>query len=166
MPITALSTTSVTYTTPQITWNQYVAQLGGVPAPASARVWFEVHDVSMDRPIVTARFSISSGEQVNTQSLTQGSLSAKTSYYVEVAVTATGIPDQVFARRCFMTGGTYTMDKAPGTTHENNFNSGCYSISPLTMQHVRNCWCGRKTTLPLFSSTQDNTDFLNRWGCR
>ena len=94
-------------------------------------------------------------------------LAAKTSYYVQVYVRPSGsIPEQVFARRCFMTGGAYTMNKAPGTTHENNFNSGCYSISPLTMQDVRNCWCGRKTTLPLFRSTQDNTDFLNRWGCR
>ena len=62
-----------------------------------------------------------------------------------------------------MTGGTYTMTVAPGTEGR---NSGCFSISPLTQQDVRNCWCGRKTTLPLFSSTQDNTSLLNRWGCR
>ncbi len=90
-------------------------------------------------------------------------LAPKTSYYVQVDVRAIGITEQVFSRRCFMTGGTYTMNVAPNTSGQ---SSGCFSISPLTIQHVRNCWCGRKTTLPLFSSTQGNTDFLNGWGCR
>ncbi len=91
-------------------------------------------------------------------------VSPKTSYYLEIHAAATGsIPKQVFARRCFMTGGTYTMTVAPNTQGR---SSGCFAISPLTQQHVRNCWCGRKTTLPLFRSTQDNTDFMNRWGCR
>ncbi len=102
------------------------------------------------------------------KSSTISSLTAKTNYYAELFVDATGsIPKQLFARRCFMTGGTYTMTVAPGTEGR---NSGCFSISEFkgtmdTIQHVRNCWCGRKTTLPLFSSTQDNTDWLNRWEC-
>ena len=163
MPITALSTTSVTYTAPAITWNEYVGRLGDTPAPASARVFYEVFKADKGQRQVGARANLSSGGQVGTRTESVTVLSAKTSYYVEVTVTATGIPEQVFARRCFMTGGTYTMNVAPGTEGQ---NSGCFSISPLTQQHVRNCWCGRKTVLPLFSSTQDNTDWVNRWGCR
>ncbi len=166
----------MTYTTPAITWNQYVSQLSDVPAPAAARVWFEVHNVRTGVRLATARFALSSDGQVETRSLNQTGLSAKTLYYVETVVQARdaennlvpSIPDQVFARRCFMTGGTYTMNVAPGTEGR---SSGCFSISEFkgnmdTIQHVRNCWCGRKTVLPLFSSTQDNTDLLNRWGCR
>ncbi len=73
------------------------------------------------------------------------------------------IPKQVFARRCFMTGGACTMNVAPNT--QGRRQRGLLD-QPLHLQDVRNCWCGRKTTLPLFSSTQDNTAFLNRWGCR
>ncbi len=67
-----------------------------------------------------------------------------------------------------MTGGTYTVNVAPGTEGQ---NSGCFAISEFNgnidaIQHVRNCWCGRKTTLPLSNSTQDNTDFRSMWGCR
>ncbi len=74
----------------------------------------------------------------------------------------------MFGRRCFMTGGTYTMNVAPGTQDQ---SSGCYSISEFkgtmeTVHHVRNCWCGRRTTLALFSKTLDNTNFLYRQGCR
>ncbi len=171
-PITDLSTTSITYTTPAITWNEYVGRLGDTPAPAGARIFYEVFGVGkMERAVATERAILSSGGQVESQSFTSAGLSAKTLYYVETAVVARdadnnpvdNIPAQVFARRCFMTGGTYTMNVPPGTEGD---NSGCFSISPLTQQDVRNCWCGRKTTLPLFSSTQDNTDLLNRWGCR
>ncbi len=82
---------------------------------------------------------------------------------MEVVVTSSGNEGIVFARRCFMTGGTYTMTVAPNTSGR---NSGCFTISPLTQQDVRNCWCGRKTTLPLFSSTQANTNWAAMWGCR
>ncbi len=171
MPITALSTSSITYTTPAITWNEYVGRLGGVSAPARTRVFHEVFKADSGRQDAVRLGRLISGGQLNTQSITASGLSAKTLYYVETAVQARNadesiiesIPKQVFARRCFMTGGTYTMTVAPGTEGR---SSGCFSISPLTQQHVRNCWCGRKTTLPLFSSTQDNTNFLNMWGCR
>ncbi len=171
-PITALSTTSITYTTPAITWSEYVGRLGDTPAAASARIFYEVFEVGIGRPVATANEILSSGGQTSSRNLTEGGLSAKTLYYVETAAVArdagnnliSDIPRQVFARRCFMTGGTYTMNEDPNSTQGRN--SGCFTISPLTIQHVRNCWCGRKTTLPLFSSPQDNTDFLNRWGCR
>ncbi len=72
------------------------------------------------------------------------------------------VPKQVLARRCFMTGGTYTMNVAPNTSGQ---NSGCFSISPLTIHDVRNCWCGRENTLPLFTTDQANLDWLNMWNC-
>ncbi len=169
LSITALSTAQVTFTAPQITWNQYVTRLGDVPAPSSATVLFVVKNARADTEVGRKPNALIRGVTLPSDTQTISNLVAKTSYYLEVTVTSAGIPAQVFARRCFMTGGTYTMNAAPGTGaqgHENNFNSGCFSISPLTQQHVRNCWCGRKTTLPLFSSTQDNTALLNRWGCR
>ncbi len=168
IPITALSTTSVTFTAPQITWNEYVGRLGDTPAPAQATVYRIVRNARTNSLVGQSASGLSSGGTFAGGSLTRSGLAAKTSYYAEVRVTSAGIPDQVFARRCFMTGGNYTMTVAPGTQ---NRSSGCFSISEFkgtmdTIQHVRNCWCGRKTTLPLFRSTQDNTNFLNRWGCR
>ena len=174
LPITALSTTSVTYTTPTITWDQYVGRLGDTPAPASARIFYDVLKADTKRSETGQLGRLNSGGQVDTQTVNATGLSAKTLYYVETAVQARdaednvieSIPEQVFARRCFMTGGTYTIAANPIASGPTEGSTGCYTVSPLTIQHVRNCWCGRKTTLPLFSSTQDNTDFLNRWGCR
>ncbi len=174
IPITALSATSVTYTTPTITWNEYVGRLGDTPAPARTRVFYEVFKADIGtRQAVTLNRLISGG-QVNTQSVTASGLSAKTLYYVEIAVQARDADDSVilsipvvtFARRCFMTGGTYTIPANPIASGPTQGSTGCFAISPLTQQDVRNCWCGRKTTLPLFSSTQDNTNFLNMWGCK
>ena len=78
----------------------------------------------------------------------------------------TGRPAQVIVRRCFMTGGTYTMtvDPAAGQT------SGCFSVSPRTIQDVRNCWCGRGNNSPrllgLFTDEAQNQTLRDRWGCR
>ncbi len=92
-------------------------------------------------------------------------LSPKTSYYAVIYTTANGFGEaSPIQRFCFMTGGTYTMNVNPSSNTDRS--SGCFSISPFTLQDVRNCWCGRKTTLPLFSSTQDNTNWLNMWGCK
>ncbi len=166
IPITTLSTTSLIFTHPEVTWNQYVARLGDVPAPDNATVDAKVFN-SLTKQIVGGIRGgpISSGQTQSSRSETVSGLSPKTNYYLELYVAPSGsIPKQVFARSCFMTGGNYTMTVDPNSTQGRN--SGCFTISPLTIQHVRNCWCGRKTTLPLFRSTQDNTDFLNRWGCR
>ena len=171
IPITALSTTSVTFTNPNITWEKYVTRLGDVPAPAKAFVSFGVYNADTDSLIGRTFVTLTIGQSFSSRTIQRSGLAAKTLYYLQATVQAQNardepiqsIPDQVFARRCFMTGGTYTMNVAPGTEGR---NSGCFSISPLTQQHVRNCWCGRKTTLPLFSSTQDNTNFLNMWDCR
>ncbi len=163
MPITALSTTSVSYTAPAITWNEYVGRLGDTTPPTSAQVVYIVKEAGTDKKVAEVPNPLLSETMLPSENDVISNLVVKTSYYLEVNVTSSGHEDIVFARRCFMTGGTYTMNVAPGTEGQ---NSGCFSISPLTQQHVRNCWCGRKTTLPLFSSTQDNTDLLNRWGCR
>ncbi len=174
LPITTLSATSITFTTPAITWNEYVGRLGDIPAPARTRVFHEVFKAdTMQRHSATLARLISGG-QLNTQSITASGLSAKTLYYVETAVQARdadeniieSISDQVFARRCFMTGGTYTIAANPIASGPTQGSTGCFTITPLTQQDVRNCWCGRKTTRPLFNSTQDNTNWLNRWGCR
>ncbi len=163
LPITALSTTSVTVTTPSITWNQYVGRLGDTSPPANVHLLLRV--------ISAANAGLANSDSLGTinnrsdyegESKSFSNLSTNTNYYVEVYARST--PVQVFARRCFMTGGTYTMTVTPNSTQGRN--SGCFTVRPLTIQHVRNCWCGRKTTLPLFSSTQDNTDWLNKWGCR
>ncbi len=176
IPITALSATSVTFTNPDITWNQYVTRLGDVPAPAKAFVSFGVYNADTDSLIGRIFVTLSSGQSFSSRTINRSDLAAKTLYYLEATVQAqdadsnviSSIPTQVFARRCFMTGGTYTMTVAPNTSGQ---TSGCFAISEFkgtmdTIQHVRNCWCGRKTTLPLFGSTQDNTNWHNMWNCR
>ncbi len=164
LSIMALSTASVTLTTSSITWNEYVGRLGDTPAPAEANVNVAVYSGRTNSLVRQGGSVFSSTVPYAGESGTLPVLAPKTSYYLEVAVTAIGIPRQVFARRCFMTGGTYTMTVDPSGAQGRN--SGCFTISPLTIQDVRNCWCGRKTTLPLFSSAQDNTDWHNMWGCR
>ncbi len=164
LPITALTTARVTYTAPPITWNEYVGRLGDTVAPTSATLLSVIKNARTDTEVGRKPNALTSGATFPGESQTISNLVAKTSYYLEVKVTSTSNEDIVFARRCFMTGGNYTMNPDPSSSQGRN--SGCFTISPLTQQDVRNCWCGRKTTLPLFSSTQDNTDFLNMWGCR
>ncbi len=168
IPITTLSTTSLTFTHPEVTWGQYIARLGDIPAPDNATVDAKVFN-SLTKQIVGGIRGgpISSGLTQSSRSETVSGLSPKTNYYLELYVARSGsIPKQVFARSCFMTGGTYTIAANPIASGPTQGSTGCYTISPLTQQHVRNCWCGRKTTLPLFSSTQNNTDWLDMWGCR
>ncbi len=166
--ITALSTTSVTFTTPGITWNQYVGRLGDVTPPESVVVLAHVFNARTNARVGGQNSIGILNNSLGLSTVSAGSssiagLAAKTNYYAEFFVSATlSTPKQVFARRCFMTGGTYTMTVAPNTSGR---SSGCFSISPLTQQDVRNCWCGRENTLPLFSSDQDNLDWLNMWNC-
>ncbi len=169
MPITALSTTSIGYTTPTITWNEYVGRIGDTPAPIHINFNATVYDAKTKAQVNTILLAnvISGNSYSGRTTSNRSGLSAKKSYYLEFYVSPSGsIPKQVFARRCFMTGGTYTISANPIASGPTQGSTGCFTISPLTQQDVRNCWCGRKTTLPLFSSTQDNTNWLNRWGCR
>ena len=91
-------------------------------------------------------------------------VSPKTPYLAEIWVNTGLGQNNKLTEICFMTGGTYTMVN-PGTSQTTN---GCFSISPRTPQDVRNCWCGRKTNLPLFSSTSTPTQaaFRQSIGCR
>ena len=171
LPITALSTTSVTVTPPQVTWNQFVSRLGDTTPPQGAVVRAEVFN-AQTKVRVGAINSIgiisSSIPNTPTADVSLSGLAAKTNYYVEVYTLPSGsIPKQVFARRCFMTGGTYTMTVDPNTSGQ---SSGCFAISEFkgtieTLHHVRNCWCGRENTLPMFRRDQDNLDWLNMWNC-
>ncbi len=164
--ITSITTSLIRYTTPAVTWGQYTGRLGDLSAPIRASVYAALYNAKTQARVGQASLGdISSTRNISARSTPLArTVSAKTSYYLEINAAATGsIPKQVFARRCFMTGGTYTMNVAPGTEGR---SSGCFSISPFTQQDVRNCWCGRRNNLPLFSSTQGNTDWHNMWGCR
>ena len=92
-------------------------------------------------------------------------VSPKTPYLAEIWVTTGLGQNNKLTEIRFMTGGTYTMTADPGASQTTN---GCFSISPRTIQDVRNCWCGRKTNLPLFSSTSTPTQaaFRQSLGCR
>ena len=166
--ITEIKPSFIRYTTPAVTWTQYTGRLGDTTPPINVNIRATVYDARTETAAVSsvllANINSSLDYSGTNTPLIRAGLSAKTPYYLEVYADSSGsIPKQVFARRCFMTGGTYTMTVTPNTQGR---SSGCFSISPLTQQDVRNCWCGRKTTLPLFSSAQDNTNWHNMWGCR
>jgi len=168
MPITALSTTSVTVTAPQVTWSQVLARLGDGQAPANSIISVNVFNAETgtaagNNGAVTVISS--SSPTYAGGSVTRTGLSANTLYFVEVDAGITGQAGQTLARRCFMTGGTYTMTVAPATGQ----TSGCFSISPLTQQHVRNCLCGRGNNSPrvlgLFSNETQNQVVRAHNGC-
>ena len=164
-PITALSTSSVTVTVPGITWGNYVGRFGDGGRPTgSAIVGGAVYNAEtrVRRGGAQSFAFISSGSNYSGGSATTTGLEAKTPYYVEFYVAKNGFDNQVFARRCFMTGGTYTMNVNPASGQ----TSGCFAISPRTQENVRNCWCGRRNTLPLFGDGTDNSNFLDSIGCR
>ncbi len=168
LPITTLTSNFGLYSAPAVTWGQYTGRLGDTTPPANATVYHAVYNASTKASVFkSAANLVNSENNYSGESQALPGLTAKTNYYVEVYAAASGsIPKQVFARRCFMTGGTYTISAEAIASGPTEGSTGCFTISPLTQQDVRNCWCGRKTTRPLFSSTQDNTNFLNRWGCR
>ena len=169
MPITALSTTSVTVTAPQVTWSQVLARLGDGQAPANSIISVNVFNAETGTAAgnsgVVGVISSSSPTYAG-GSVARTGLAARTLYYIEVDAGITGQAGQTLARRCFMTGGSYTMtvDPAAGQT------SGCFSISPLTQQHVRNCLCGRGNNSPrvlgLFTDDTQNQALRDSLGCR
>ncbi|MCY4308536.1 MAG: hypothetical protein OXC57_09725 [Rhodobacteraceae bacterium] len=110
--------------------------------------------------------TISSGTDYAGGSLSRTGLAARTPYYVEVRAVPQGRPLQVLARRCFMTGGTYTITNLS----INNGSNGCFSISPLTIHHVRNCLCGRgatgSVTIDGSAVSWDYSSIRSNWGCR
>lgn len=165
LPITALSTSSVSFTVPQVTWSQVVAPLGDGQAPVNAFVYAEVLNartgVRAGTNSVLAIIDSSSPTYAG-GSRTNSSLTANTPYYIHYYTAPAGLEAQTFGRRCFMTGGTYTMNVNPASGQ----TSGCFSISPRTIEDVHNCWCGRRNTLPLFSDSTENTNFVDSLGCR
>ena len=171
MPITALSTNSVTVTVPEVTWSQVTAPLGDGQAPLFASIYVGVYNgntgvlvnsTESGVPVMT----ISSGTDYAGGSLSRTGLAARTPYYVEVRAVPQGRPVQVLARRCFMTGGSYTMAVNPASGQ----TSGCFSISPRTIQNVRNCMCGRGNNSPrvlgLFTDETQNQALRDSLGCR
>ena len=101
--------------------------------------------------------------ELNTDfTFTLSGLAAKTPYYAVVYTTATGFGEaRPFLRRCFMTGGIYT----PANTELTNGSTGCFSITPLTFQDVRNCLCGRGNTGTVGTQDYDYTSQRSSWGC-
>ena len=159
-PITALSTSSVTVTAPQVTWSQLLAQLGDGQAPINALIAVNVFDVRTGASVGNSGTvaSISSSSPTYTGgSVTRTGLTARTPYRVEVDVSPAGGTGRIRARRCFMTGGTYTVNVG---TNNGERNSGCFSISPLTRENILNCLCGRGLTTAYTNSVRGN------WGCR
>jgi len=109
---------------------------GGGPYSLS----LQVHPARGGSRVFNLGFSINSGLPnlgASTQDAT--GLQPKTTYYAEMTVA--GISGAV-ARRCFMTGGTYT----PTNNVLNNGSTGCFSIPGLSRHDIRNCLCGRKSS--------------------
>jgi len=167
MPITALSTTSVTVMVPEVTWSQVLAPIGDGQRPASAPVFLDAVDANTGLKVGPDLFGLLSSTSVTiaSQPVVRSSLSAKSLYYLHYYAAPAGSPLQTLGRRCFMTGGTYTMTVNPG---EGRDTSGCFSISPRTIQDVRNCFCRCQNNQPLFSSTSTPTQaaFRQGIGCR
>ena len=176
MPITALSTSSVTITAPQVTWSQVTASLDGGQAPLFSQIYVGVYNgrtkvLTNSTEAGTPVATISSGTDYAGGSLNRTGLAARTPYYIEVRAVPQSRPAQVLARRCFMTGGTYTMNVAPGSSGPSGLvTSGCFAITPRTMQDVRNCLCGRGNNSPrvlgLFSNETQNQAIRDYNGCR
>ena len=116
LPITALSISGVTVTAPQVTWSQVLAPLGDGQAPSNAvvaanivngRTKAEVGDLSVLGIISSSSPTYAGGSSTKT------GLEARTLYEVEVVASPAGGTSHVIARRCFMTGGSYTMAVDP-----------------------------------------------------
>ena len=170
MPITALSASSVTFTFPQVTWSNYVSRFGDGGRPTgTANVEAQAYNAKTNTAVGgrQAFAFLSSGSPTYAgESRAMSSLSQKTLYYVEYSVTKSGFRDQVMARRCFMTGGSYTMTTNPASGQ----TSGCFAISPRTREDVRNCLCGRGNNSPrvlgLFTDETENQALRDSLGCR
>jgi len=147
LPITALSTSSVTVTVPEVTWSQVLARLGDGQAPSNALVAVNVFNAQTGTGAGnsgTVGVLSSSSPTYAGGSVARTGLEARTLYRVDLDASPAGGTGHILARRCFMTGGSYTMTVSPASGQ----TSGCFSISPRTIQNVRNCWCGRGNNSP------------------
>ena len=175
LPITALSTSSVTVTAPQVTWSQVLAPLGDGQAPTNALVTVRVYSAATglgadNDPANGLVGTIASASPTYAGGgVTRSGLSQNTLYYVTIEAIPAGRPAQIIARHCFMTGGTYTINNQSFSIASDGSN-GCFSISPRTPQDVRNCLCGRGATgsVTFNGQTQayDYSSIRGSWGCR
>ncbi|MCY4153379.1 MAG: hypothetical protein OXE94_14250 [Aestuariivita sp.] len=108
--------------------------------------------------------SSSSPNLNSTGNLPRIGLSPNTPYVLTVETTASGFGvSRPLMRRCFMTGGTYTPTNESGQPgFVANTTRGCFSISPLTHQDVRNCLCGRSR---IWNDDTQNTAARASLGC-
>ena len=169
MPITALSTSSVTITAPEVTWSQVITRLGDAQAPANSIISVNVFNAETGTVVGNSGavgVISSSSPTYAGGSLARTGLAARTLYFIEVDAGIAGQSGQTIARRCFMTGGSYTMAVNPASGQ----TSGCFSISPRTIQDVRNCLCGRGNNSPrvlgLFTDETQNQALRDSLGCR
>jgi len=115
-PITAMTTNSVTVTAPEVTWGQVLARLGDGQAPTNSIISVNVFNAKTGASAGNsgAVGVISSSSQTYAGgSVTRTGLAEKTLYYIDVDIGIAGGQGQLHARRCFMTGGTYTMNVNP-----------------------------------------------------
>ncbi|MCY4227903.1 MAG: hypothetical protein OXF20_09490 [Gammaproteobacteria bacterium] len=162
----------MTVTAREVTWSQVLAPLGDGQAPTNAtitvRVYRAADGMGADNdPANGLVGTISSSSPTYAGgSATRSGLSQNTLYYVMLEAGPAGRDTQILGRRCFMTGGTYTMTVDPA----NGQTSGCFSISPRTPADVRNCLCGRGNNSPrvlgLFTDETQNQAVRNHNGCR
>ena len=107
----------------------------------------------------------SSSPNLNASPSPHRSLADKTVHVFEVFIDEIGTP---LLRRCFMTGGSYTITNQSFDV-ANTGSNGCFSISPRTPLDVRNCLCGRGTTGSVTfngrTETYDYSSFRNNLGC-
>jgi len=94
---------------------------------------------------------------------------ARTPFYFTVYTTANGWGEsRPLTRRCFMTGGSYTITNQSFDI-ANTGSNGCFSISPRTPLDVRNCLCGRgargRVTFNGQTETYDYSSFQSSLGC-
>ena len=138
LPITTLTSNFANYSAPAVTWGQYTGRLGDTTPPASATVYHAVYNASTKASVYkSAANLVNSENNYSGESQALPGLTAKTNYYVEVYAAASGsIPKQVFARRCFMTGGTYTIS---ARSHRFRPNGGVNRVLHDQPPHPAGC---------------------------
>ena len=135
---------------------------GGDGAPSEFSIVYSIHNAKTGSRLVRAGVrTVNSGSpNLFTNGYTRSGLSPNTLYYASVSV----FNSTVLARRCFMTGGTYTITNQ-STDIAHNGSNGCFTISPRTYQDVRNCLCGRGNTGTVGATNYDYTSIRPSLGC-
>ena len=135
----------------------------GDSAPTTFTIKDRVRSVGTGIQVEGSFATITSGSpNLNASPSPHRSLVDKTVYVFEVFVDEI---DRPLLRRCFMTGGTYTITNLSVV----NGSNGCFSISPLTPQDARNCLCGRgatgSVTIDGSPASWNYSSMRGNWGC-